>query len=89
MAKLVTRTFTGTMMDVLVYDKENKNTDEITMVIPSKKVSNEKTLERIAKAQLKEMNENLVFVAVTRFSEILEKRTMTVQHFYEESEAVE
>lgn len=85
MAKLVTRTFTGTKMDVLVYDKNNKATDEITMVIQNRKFRNDKALEKVAKAQLKEMSDSLAFVAVTNVYEFSEKRCMTVQHFFDES----
>lgn len=88
MAKLVTRTFTGTKMDVLVYDKENKVADEITMVIQNRRFKDYKALEKVAKAQLKEMSDSLAFVAVTNTSVFTEKRCMTVQHFFDESEPV-
>lgn len=88
MAKLVTRTFTGTKIEVLVYDKENKVTDEITMVINNRKFKDYKALEKVAKAQLKEMSDTLTFVAVLNTYVFSEKRCMTVQHFFDESEPV-
>lgn len=82
MAKFVTRTFKGTVAEILVYKTDEKETGVMT-VFYTKKFKDEKSLEKFFTKQHKD--DNIRFVAILSMQEREEKRTMTAQHFYEES----
>lgn len=87
MRNKITRTFTFTVYDVMVVDKENNSASHVDVKL-LKKTRSDARLQADIKAVLARVNENYRFVSVEGVSETSETRAMEEQLFILNSEIV-
>lgn len=82
MAKLITRRFEGTNVEVLVYDEDNKHTDELGLYVKAK---DPKKIVREVKKILKEDYPEYRYIDITGTVEVSELRGIDEEEFYARS----